>query len=81
MLDQVKLRRLKQISSDGDWAAAADICLPRCQKRLERFNSDRWKGSRLTPETVLEVSLVGHDQRNRVTVERVRKLSRERLAP
>ena len=27
MLDQVKLRRLKQTSSDGDWVAAADVCL------------------------------------------------------
>ena len=27
MLDQVRLRRLKQTSSDGDWIAAADVCL------------------------------------------------------
>ena len=42
---------------------------------LERFNSDWWKGPRPTPETVLYVSLVGHDHRYRVTVERVRALS------
>ena len=47
---------------------------------LERFNSDWWKGPRPTPETVLHVSLVGYDQRYRVTVERVREISRERLA-
>ena len=27
MIDQVKLRRLKQTSSDGDWVAASDIAL------------------------------------------------------
>ena len=27
MLEQVKLRRLKQASTDGDWIAAADVCL------------------------------------------------------
>ena len=27
MLDQVKLRRLKQTFSDGDWVAASDIAL------------------------------------------------------
>ena len=27
MLDQVKLKQLNQASADGDWTAAADICL------------------------------------------------------
>ncbi len=27
MLDQVKLRRLKQASTDGDWVAATDVAL------------------------------------------------------
>ena len=27
MLDQVKLRRLKQTSTDGDWIAATDVAL------------------------------------------------------
>ncbi len=27
MIDQVKLRRLKQTSSDGDWVAATDVAL------------------------------------------------------
>ena len=27
MLDQVKLRRLKQSSADGDWIAATDVAL------------------------------------------------------
>ncbi len=47
---------------------------------LERFYSDWWKGPRPTPETVLHVSLVGYDRRYRVTVEKVREISRERLA-
>ena len=46
----------------------------------ERVSNDWWKGPRPTPETMLHVSLVGHDQRYRVAVERVRELSRERSA-
>ena len=41
---------------------------------LERFNSDWWHGPVPSPETVLEVSLVGYDQCYRVTVERVLEL-------
>ena len=42
---------------------------------LERFNNEWWHGPIPTPETVLRVSLVGHDRRYRVTVERVRELA------
>ncbi len=32
MLDQVKLRRLKQTSADGDWIAATDVALELSQE-------------------------------------------------
>ena len=45
---------------------------------LERFNNEWWHGPIPTRETVLRVSLVGHDRRYRVTVERVRELGKLR---
>ena len=45
---------------------------------LERFNSDWWHGPIPSPDTVLEVSPVGHDRRYSVTVERVRALRPQR---
>ena len=70
MRDAVRLRSEPRRYSHGATGVASIA--------LERFNSDWWHGPIPSPDTVLEVSPVGHDRRYSVTVERVRALRPQR---